>query len=411
MSTVLVVGAGPAGSAAGIVLADAGYDVTIVDRSRFPRDKACGDGLTPAALAELERIGAEETTSDGHPVDGLRLVHRGRSQEMRWPHRPGVPRRGVVVPRFRLDAGLVAEARRRGVEVVEGVAARPVWRDGRLAVDVGGELRTPRYVVIADGASSPFGRAAGTVRDRRFPLGVAVRAYHVSSRSGDRFLECRLGLTDDDGRPVPGYGWVFPVGDGTANVGVIALTTAGRWRGVKTMPLYRRFVLSVADDWGLRPEPRERPRGGILPAALGITPEAGPNWLAVGDAGGTVNPFTGEGIAAALGSGRLAAETIDAALRHGDPSLLRRYPSLLEERFGDHYRVGRIFVSALRRPWLHRAAPAVVGSGPVARWLFELTLGPPVNGRVGRGIYRLLVAAAGRRFRVSRSGTRPTAPW
>ncbi len=410
MTDVVVVGAGPAGTAATLALLAAGHEVILVDRSRFPRDKACGDGLTPSALGELERLGVDPAVFGGHRVDGLRLVHRGRFQEMPWPGRADEQVTGLVIPRLRFDAGLVEEARRRGARVLEGVAARPVWRSRRLAVEVAGEQYAPRFVVVADGASSPFGRAAGLARDRRSPLGMAIRAYHRSGRSSDRFLECRLGLTDEAGRTVPGYGWVFPLGDGTVNLGVISLTTAGRWRGVKTPPLLRRFVADVAVEWDLDPDPQERPRGGILPAALGIEPKVGPNWVVVGDAGGAVNPFTGEGIAAALLSGRLAAAAIDEAVRTDDPSRLGAFPAELESRLGDHYRVGRGFVSALRGPWVDAAAALVVRSAALSRWLFELTLGPPVRGGLGRVVYRALVWVARRRYGVTRTGIPPTAP-
>ncbi len=380
MASVLIVGAGPAGTAAALGLAGRGHDVTVVDRAHFPRDKACGDGLTPAALSELAALGVDAEALGGHRVEGLRLVGGRTVRELPWPRRAGLPGWGLVVPRRRFDAHLVDECRRRGVEVIEGVVARPVPRTDRLEVELDGARLRPRYVVIADGASSRFGRAAGTRRDREFPLGSALRAYYRSARSADPFLECRLGVDDGGGRTVPGYGWVFPMGDGTVNVGVIALTTAGRWRGVKTPAILDRFVAAVAGDWRLDPRPLGRPRGGILPAGLGVTPLVGSNWLVAGDAAGAVDPFTGEGISAALASGRLAGAVVDAALRTDDPSELFRYPGMLEDRFGSRFRLGRAFAAALGRRWFTAVGFRLVPrAGPVTRWLFETSLVPPAE--------------------------------
>ena len=198
MASVLIVGAGPAGAAAALTLATAGHEVTLVDRARFPRDKACGDGLTPAALAELSTLEVDVDRLGGHPVEGIRLVAGRVVRELPWPHIDGLPAAGLVVPRRRFDFHLVDECRRRGVQVIEGVTARPVPQPGGLEVELSGVRARPRYVVVADGASSPFGRALGTRRDRAFPLGVALRAYHDSRRSTDPFLEFRLDVLCPD---------------------------------------------------------------------------------------------------------------------------------------------------------------------------------------------------------------------
>lgn len=399
MVSVLIVGAGPAGTAAALTLTGAGHqDVIVVDRARFPRDKACGDGLTPTALTELTRLDVDPGGLGGHRVEGLRIVRGKAVRELGWPGPAGRFTGGRVVPRLRFDAHLVDECRRRGAEVWEGAAARPVPVGGRVEVEVAGNRLRPRYVIVADGASSPFGRGAGTRRDRTFPLGAALRAYYDSGRSTDPFLECRFGITDGDGHTLPGYGWVFPVGDGTVNAGVIALTTAGRWRGVKTPPVLERFITDIADEWRLDRRPRYRPRGGILPAGLGVRPQAGVNWVAVGDAAGSVNPFTGEGISYALASGRMAGEAVDQALRRGDPSWLRRYPARVEERFGSHFRLGRAFVGGLLHPRFAAAGFWLVPRvGAVTRWLFEVSLGVPAGW--GRPGYRVLAAWAGRHYR------------
>ena len=155
-----------------------------------------------------------------------------------------------------------------------------------------------RYVIVADGSNSRFGRALGTARQKDFPLGMALRGYYRSPRHDDPLIESHLDIRDADGNVVPGYGWIFPLGDGRVNVGVGLLSTDNRWKGVNTTKLMETFVEWAPKSWDLSPETAcGPPTGGKLPMGMAVGPHTGPNVVVIGDAGGPINPFNGEGIA------------------------------------------------------------------------------------------------------------------
>ncbi len=208
-----------------------------------------------------------------------------------------------------------------------------------------------RYLLVADGANSRFGRALGTARSRRYPLGMAIRGYFRSPRHDEPWIESHLDLRDRKGDALPGYGWIFPVGDGTVNVGVGLLSTFKGWKSVNTSHLMDAFVSMAPPTWEIRPETAVGPpTGGRLPMGGSVHPSAGPTWLVAGDASGAINPFNGEGIAYAYETGRMAAEVLDEALRTGDGLALARYPERLEEVYGLYFRVARLFVRAIGNP-------------------------------------------------------------
>jgi geranylgeranyl reductase family protein len=361
---VVVVGAGPAGSACAYWLADAGVDVAIIDKKRFPREKTCGDGLTPRAVRQLADMGLEEALAGAHPYRGLRSVAFGRSLELPWPHVPGLPTSGYTITRHDLDALVVERAEKAGATVLQGTEAlapldpRP-GGPGALAGCAGVvaasasrkvELRA-RYVVVADGANSRFGRALGTSRDRQYPQGMALRGYYRSDRSDDDMIEGHLDVADPAGNVVPGYGWVFPLGDGRVNVGVGVLSTDRRWKGLNTSRLLDAFVQRAGRAWGISPDTAcGPPTGGRLPMGMAVGPRTGPNTVVVGDAGGLINPFNGEGIGYGYETGRLAAAHLRAALAEGDEDRLGAYERQLQQTYGDYYRVGRAFVRLISDP-------------------------------------------------------------
>ena len=171
-----------------------------------------------------------------------------------------------------------------------------------------------RYVVVADGANSRFGRALGTARDRDQPMGMALRGYYTSPGHDQPFIESHLDIRDGDGEVVPGYGWIFPLGDGRVNVGVGLLSTDRRWKGVNTSTLMDHFVAGAPEEWELSPATcLGPPTGGKLPMGLAVGPRVGATTLVVGDAGGSINPFNGEGIAYGYETGRLAAASLGEA--------------------------------------------------------------------------------------------------
>ncbi|MHB1252393.1 MAG: geranylgeranyl reductase family protein, partial [Acidimicrobiales bacterium] len=223
-----------------------------------------------------------------------------------------------------------------------------------------GEIRA-RYVVVGDGQNSRMGRELGTSRNRDWPMGMALRGYYTSDRHDEPWIDSHLDIRDPKGDVVPGYGWIFPLGDGRVNVGVGLLSTGGAWKGVNTTKLQEYFVAQVADAWGLNDESCCGPAtGGRLPMGLAIGPRIGANTMTIGDATGTVNPFNGEGIAYGYESGRLAAGVIGEALVANDAQALSLYDERLDAAYGDYYTVARAFVRVISEP---KILAACVGLG------------------------------------------------
>jgi menaquinone-9 beta-reductase len=229
-----------------------------------------------------------------------------------------------------------------------------------------------RYVVIADGGNSRFGRAIGTSRERAYPLGMAIRGYFESPRHDEPWIESHLDIRDKAGNVLPGYGWIFPVGDGRVNVGIGLLSTFNQWKAVNTSHLMESFVDYAPTSWGISPETScGAPTGGKLPMALSVGPHAGPTWLVAGDAGGSINPFNGEGIAYAYETGRMAADAVSTALRSGDGLALQDYERRLHDEYALYFKVARAFVKIIGRPELMRA---LVSTGMRSRTLMEWVL-------------------------------------
>ena len=394
MHDVLVVGGGPSGAACAYWLADAGWDVVLVEKKRFPREKTCGDGLTPRAVRQLQDMGLEGALAGAHRYEGLRSCAYGMSLELRWPSHPSFPSHGYVITRHDLDQLVVERAAKAGAtvwqetEALEPIldpdrglpaaalsAATPRTRRADAAAGGAGAALAPctgavvrhrptgttrevraRYVVVADGANSRFGRALGTARDRSYPLGLALRGYYRSPRHDDPFIESHLDVRDEHGRVVPGYGWIFPLGDGRVNVGVGLMSAEGRWKGVNTGKLMAAFLANAPASWELSPAAACGPAtGGKLPMGFAVGPRWGPTAVAIGDAGGSINPFNGEGIAYGYETGRLAAACVGAALRGGGADALAEYERRLTDAYGLYYKVARHFVGLISRPRLMQA--------------------------------------------------------
>ena len=376
----LVVGAGPSGSAAAYWLAERGHRVLVVDKNRFPRDKTCGDGLTPRAVRQLHDMGLAEPLAQFQRFDGLRSVGHGITLELNWPEHPDFPPYGYVVRRAELDEMVANRAVKAGATLWPATEAlAPVVDDGlvagaRVKNKETGELTDvrARYVVVADGANSRFGRALGTARDRTYPLGMAIRGYFESPLHDDPWIESHLDIRDRDGNHLPGYGWIFPVGDGTVNVGVGLLSTFAGWKNVNTTHLMEAFCDTAPDRWGISPETAVcAPTGGRLPTGGSVAPRVGPTFVVAGDAAGSVNPFNGEGISLAYETGRLAADAVDLALVTGDGLALQTYGARLDEVYGLYFKVARAFVRAIGNPAVMRELTRV---GFRSRTLMEWVL-------------------------------------
>lgn len=371
MSTdVLVVGAGPAGSAAATWAARSGREVLLADAAQFPRDKPCGDGLTPRAIYELRRLGLADWLGGRAVNRGLRAAGFGQTLYLPWPG-GSLPAHGGAVPRVELDARIRDVAVAAGAKTVDGVRAVDVVRDpaGVSAVHMrrGTDRVTVRcrQLVVADGARSQLGRALGREWHRDTAYGVAARGYIASQRSTDPWISSHLELRGTEGELLSGYGWVFPLADGQVNIGVGTLATASRPAEVNLRQLLVHYAQMRRDDWQLSGEVRA-PWSALLPMGGAVSGVAGPNWVLVGDAAGCVNPLNGEGIDYGLETGRLAADL----LAHGG-ELTRAWPATLFEHYGEAFSIARRLAGLLTVPGLLPAAGPV---GMRSRSLMTLAL-------------------------------------
>ncbi len=357
---VLVVGGGPSGSATATRLAAAGHRVTLVEKRAEPRLKACGDALTPRALRELDDLGVDAAGLGGHPIRGIRFEYGGNAVEAPWPAADGAATRssGMTLRRNVLDEALRRRAHAAGATVLMGyeatapISERGFVRGATMTLPDGStqDVRA-RFLVVADGANSRFGRGLGTTRQRHWPYVIATRTYFESPRSGEEWTEARLGPPDPNGHPISGFGWVHPLGDGTVNVGLGMLSSYRDALGLNAIGLLREFADKVADDWQLDPaKSLKNPARFRVPLGGSVGPKMGPTFLVTGDAGGLANPFNGEGIEPALVSGRIAADVLGEALTTGNSTTLQQYPTALEAELGAHHAVGRLSARFMGSP-------------------------------------------------------------
>jgi geranylgeranyl reductase family protein len=354
---VLVVGAGPAGSAAAYHLARHGVDVLCVDKARFPREKVCGDGLTPRGVRAIQAMGVDPTEAGFEPIEGLRVYGPTVTLNLPWPKLASLPDFGVVRTRHDLDHLLLQRAQKAGATVWEGVDVEMplvdgAWVAGARVRREGEEPETirARYVLACDGASSRFAGKAGSVRNPKRPLGVAARRYFRSPREPQAWFEAWFDVLDK-GVILPGYGWIFPVGDGLLNVGAGLLNTTSLFKEVTPRRMLDLFERSLPGEWELTEDHAEgEVLSGPLPMGMNRAPLAMPGMLLVGDAGGLVNPFTGEGIAYAIESAEMAAELVHGAISTNRPGLAHVYPVELKRRYGRYFTAGRAFAKAIGQP-------------------------------------------------------------
>jgi geranylgeranyl reductase family protein len=377
---VLVIGGGPAGAAAAYWLARWGHEVVLVEKKEFPRDKTCGDGLTPRAILQLQDMEFDFSIPEFHVITGLRSYAGDELMlEMDWPRHSRFPNWGGVIRRRDLDGQVAQLAQKQGAVIHQHTEARPLAVGGgpvRVELTANGdrEVISPRMLVIADGSLNRFGRELGSERRKDYPHGLAARGYYRSPRSGDRFLESQLDLRDDAGATMPGYGWVFPLGDGTVNVGVGLLSTFKRWKQVNTTRMMETYARTAPQYWGFSDEAKlSEPVGGKLTMSFSKGPLVGSNWLIVGDAAGAINPWNGEGIAYAYETGRIAATLVADALGANDPSILQRYPTLLQDEYGLYYKMARVFVKLIGNPSVMRSLGHIgLHSRPLMEWTLKV---------------------------------------
>lgn len=373
---VVVVGAGPAGSSVAAHLAQAGLDVVLLEQHHLPRPKTCGDALGPRAVRELVTLGLPTPEADGwHRTKGVRVVGGGMRLQLDWPDTAGFPPYGLVRRRDHLDAALAQHASNRGAQLRQGVRVTgPLTDSGRVVgvlaeqLDDSGAVtqqvtfRAP-LVIAADGGASPLATAAGRTPRAGRTTGSAVRAYFTGPRHDDDYLETWLDLTatGDNGREVvlPGYGWIFGLGDGTSNVGIGVLNRHRRLGTVDEQQLLRRWTATMPPEWSFDAQSQVGEiEGAQLALALDRRPSYADGLMLVGDAGGMGNPFNGEGIAYALESGRMAAEIAVQAFARGDDAgrerVLAGYPAAITDSLGGYYTLGRVFAKMIGNPQVMR---------------------------------------------------------
>jgi len=365
---VLVVGAGPAGSAAAAWATRAGREVVLADAAVFPRDKTCGDGLTPRAIGELERLGLRDWVR-GHTVNkGLRAHGFGQTLLLEWPGGT-LPDYGSAVARTELDDHLRTTALKSGALGVEGAKAV----DARIE---GGRVRGVTFrrdgetfeiecerLIVADGVRSTLGKVLGREWHKDTVYAVAGRCYVDSGMSDDPWISSHLELRGEDGEILSGYGWIFPLGGGQVNVGAGTLATTKRPAEVAIKPLMAHYVEERRADFQLTGEAR-MPTSALLPMGGAVSNIAGPNWALIGDAAACVNPLNGEGIDYGLEGGRLVVDLLDT-------DLSVTWPATLQEHYGEAFSIARRLAGVVTVP---RVLPALGPAGMRSDWLMTLAL-------------------------------------
>ena len=353
---VAIVGGGPSGSAAAHYLASKGHSVLVCEKKSFPREKTCGDGLTPRAVKQLQEMGLGDELETWERVQGLRVHAAGRVLELSFPKLDDYVDYGLVKPRKDLDQVVLNRAEAVGAKVLyETQAKEPIFDNGVLIgfkAKRGSDYEEvhAKFTICAEGAATKFARSLGRDRNLDYPMGFAIRQYFTSPMQQSGWFEAYLEVRAEKDS-LPGYGWVFPVGDGTVNVGVGLLSTFGGWRDVNLHDLQNRFVAQLPPEWEINRETVcSKPRAGRLFMGGSVWPPHGPGLVLVGDAAGMVNPMNGEGIAYGYETGRIAARHIDEALRGGSSNSLDGYTRELEETYGPYYRLGRRFVNMIGNP-------------------------------------------------------------
>ena len=359
----VVVGGGPGGSATAIAMAQRGLHVLMVEKDEYPREKVCGDGLTPRSVRMLRRLKVD--TQGWAQQRGLR-VYAGRVQgmELPWPDLKEIPSYSLVARRAEFDDVLAGHAVAAGAHVLTGVKV-----DSLLSVPDADELCSgvvlsdgrevhAKVVVLAEGNAARLANKAGLQRIESRPMGVAVRAYYRTTRETQDFMESWLELWDGAqgaSNLLPGYGWLFDLGDGTVNIGLGMLSTSKDFGKTDYREQLRKWVASMPAEWGISEKTRISPiRGAALPMAHNRRLSRG-GLLIVGDAAGMVSPFNGEGISYAMEAGEYAAEAVAEAYRRGidtpyGMTALHSYEKTVKHAWGGYFRLGTIFTRLIGIP-------------------------------------------------------------
>lgn len=362
ITDVLVVGAGPAGSAAAAWCARAGLSVLLVDAETFPRDKPCGDGLTPRAMAELDQLGLSPWLEGRARNRGLRAAGFGQELYLPWPG-GNLPNYGGAAPRLELDAAIRQVAIDAGVDVMEGMRAIDAVMDGEKVAGVVFKTASSKgsstenvaihclRLIVADGAKSQLGRTLGREWHRSTTFGVAARGYIKSHHSDDEWISSHLELRGEKNELLSGYGWVFPLGDGEVNVGVGTLATVKRPSEVNLRSLLAYYADQQRNPWQFEGDIRA-PWSALLPMGGAVSNIAGANWVLIGDSAGCVNPLNGEGIDYGLETGHLAANLYAETPANARMDFTTKWPQILIEHYGTAFSIARRIAGLITVPKL-----------------------------------------------------------
>lgn len=363
----VVVGAGPAGSAAAIAARRAGLEVAVIDAAPAGRDKTCGDGLTPRAVHALQELNLGSALP-AYRNQGLKLHGYGGSVTAPWPDGQ-YGTEGSASPRSLFDAALATLASSSGAELFYGCPATGAeFGPGGEITGVVTPLGTmgAKWVIVADGVRSPFGKHLGRTWHRGEVYGIAARSYCATPYSGEPWMHSHVELRDDAGTIQPGYGWIFPLGDGTVNVGCGALSTDTRPAKVNTKKLLGQYVGQVRAEWELGAP--EQVASALLPMGGAVSNVAGPNWMLIGDAAACVNPLNGEGIDYGLETAIMAVDLItETTSKRTDLTLV--WPHELRRRYGDAFVLARTLARLLTYPQFLPATGPLALRGLGGRYL------------------------------------------
>ena len=361
-----ITGGGPAGSAAAWQAAQTGARVVLLDKAEFPRDKPCGDGLTPRAVGYLQKMGLADEVAKFHRVNRAK-VFSPSEWELSFPHRPGMPDHGHVARRLELDALLLKNAESAGAEVRQSaeVVGPIVDDDGRVTgVTIkSGEQVLADAVISADGAYSPVRRALRLDSPYNSYSAIAIRAEMPANRPDADSLDIYLKLAFQ-GDQLPGYGWVFPLGDGRVNIGLGYVNSYKKWQQINAARLLGEFLATLPAEWELPPIDELKKSKGLqawrLPMGFTAWPPWRPGVLFAGDSLGAARPASGAGISKALQSGLAAGECAIAALTNSGPDDFTNYAQRINAAWGKEYRRGRYFHKLVGKPAIANAGLKVL---------------------------------------------------
>lgn len=372
-SKVLIIGAGPSGTACAATLHRLGHEVTVVDKATFPRDKCCGDGLTTNALRILDQLGFDPSRVPDWQVTSDVLVHSptGRTIELALPNVGGIF--AAIAPRSQFDHALVQHCRDAGITIQEGHAFVSLSEtDTSVVVEVEGlEPFTVDYVVAADGMWSPVRKAMGLSTAGYLGEWHAFRQY-IGNVTGSSATQLHVWFEKD---LLPGYVWSFPLPGNRANFGYCILRSSDRstkfmndtWRDLLTRPHIREAL-------GQDNVPEDRHTAWPIPARIDTAIRSSGRVLFIGDAVCATDTLTGEGIGQALETGIAAAESIDAG---NSPREVRsHYSRAIDNTLLADHRMSVVLSAVLARPFFARLVLAVVDTNNwtrtnFARWMFE----------------------------------------